>query len=247
MTPAQTPDYRARRRFFLFVFIVLAVGLFWLTNRQSADGHAPSFNSSAYSLTDPASPWVIVNKRRPLKPKDYVPTITLPNVALKYGPDAESMHVSTLMAPHLAKLFAAAQRAGHPLVLASGYRSYQYQVKVYKSEVNAYGKSQADEESARPGYSEHQTGLAADVAPADGSCALKQCFGRTATGQWLAAHAYQYGFIIRYPAGKQAVTGYEYEPWHLRYLGVKAATAMHQQGSRTLEAFFNLESAPTYN
>jgi D-alanyl-D-alanine carboxypeptidase len=182
-----------------------------------------------------------------LQPKTYVPTLTLPNVKLKKGKDNQSMLVSALMAPSLQRLFAAAAKAGYPMMLSSGYRSYNYQVSVYNSEVKAYGKAQADAESARPGYSEHQTGLASDVAPANGQCDLRQCFGDTPTGKWLAANAYKYGFVIRYPKDGQATTGYEYEPWHVRYIGVEAATAMHQQGIHTLEQFFNLEAAPSYN
>jgi D-alanyl-D-alanine carboxypeptidase len=206
-----------------------------------------SFDYSAHSLTDPASIWVIVNKHNPLQPKDYVPTLTLPNVKLKKGKDNQSMLVSALMAPSLQRLFAAAAKAGYPMMLSSGYRSYGYQVSVYNSEVKAYGKAQADAESARPGYSEHQTGLASDVAPASGHCDLSQCFGDTPTGKWLAANAYKYGFVIRYPKGGQAISGYEYEPWHVRYIGTDAAIEMHRQGISTLEQFFNLEAAPSYN
>lgn len=207
---------------------------------------ATSFDKTKYSLTDPASRWVVTNKLRPLDPKTYKPQLAVPDVKLKRNASADSMHVSRLMAPALEALFKAAAGAGNPLMLSSGYRSYDYQVTVYNSEVKAYGQAKADEESARPGYSEHQTGLAADVAPADGTCDLQQCFGTTAAGKWLAAHAYQYGFVIRYPEGKQSVTGYEYEPWHIRYVGSDLAAEMHKQGVTTLEEFFGLPAAPDY-
>ncbi len=151
------------------------------------------------------------------------------------------------MAPHLEQLFAAAQAAGVPLELSSGYRSYNYQVRVYGGEVKTYGQAKADSESARPGFSEHQTGLASDVAPADGTCDLSQCFGTTPAGQWLAAHAYEYGFIVRYPQGKESVTGYEYEPWHIRYVGTDLSQEMHRQGIQTLEEFFNISGGTNYN
>ncbi len=92
---------------------------------------------------------------------------------------------------------------------------------------------------ARPGYSEHQTGLAADVSRADGACELKACFSQTAEGQWLATRAWDYGFILRYPEGKEMATGYEYEPWHIRYVGVELARAVRDSG-QTLEEFARL-------
>ncbi len=218
------------------------------TDSSSQPTTEPStFDYSQHSLTDANSIWVIVNKHNQLNPQNYVPTITLPNVTLKKGKDAESMHVSSLMAPHLEKMFAAAKQGSYNLMLSSGYRSYDYQVKVYGSEVKAYGKAKADTESARPGYSEHQTGLSSDIAPATGTCDLSQCFGDTPEGKWVAANAYKYGFVIRYPKGKDSVTGYKYEPWHVRYIGVEAATEMHDQGITTLEEFFSLEPAPHYN
>lgn len=262
MAPRRTPSKKP----LLWLVIILLVGLLaaWIFHRPAAAPTKPAaaphqaatskpaapqaaaFNFSAHSLTDPSSIWVIVNKHNPLNPKDYTPTITLPNVALKYSKDTESMHVSSVMAPPLEALFAAATKAGYHLRLSSGYRSYAYQVKVYGSEVKAYGQPHADAESARPGYSEHQTGLAADVSPTSGKCDLSQCFGTTPEGIWLAGNAYRYGFVIRYPKGKEAITGYEYEPWHIRYIGTAAATEMHRTGIQTLEEFFNLEPAPNY-
>jgi len=217
------------------------------THHDTPTAQPSTFDFSAHSLTDPSSIWVIANKHNQLNPKDYVPTITLPNVPLKYSKDTENMHVSAVMAPHLKELFDGATKAGYQLRLSSGYRSYSYQVKVYNSEVKAYGQAKADAESARPGYSEHQTGLAADVSPVSGTCDLSQCFGTTPEGKWLAANAYRYGFVIRYPQGKESITGYEYEPWHIRYIGAEAATEMHKEGVQTLEEFFNLEPAPSYN
>lgn len=208
---------------------------------------ASSFNKSAHSLTNPASIWVIVNKQHPLKPKNYAPTLIVPSVPLKGSASAGNMHVSTTMAPALEKLFAGAKAAGYTLMLSSGYRSYSYQVGVYNGIVASQGQVAADEQSARPGYSEHQTGLAADVAPSSGTCDLSQCFGTTPQGGWLAANAYKYGFIIRYPADKQSVTGYEYEPWHIRYIGTDLSMQMHNQGIETLEEFFGVSGGASYN
>lgn len=205
------------------------------------------FDKKAQSLSDPASIWVVINKQHPINPLAYVPQLTDPNVPLKSGHLASNMQVSKQMAGPLESMFTAASNEGYHLMLSSGYRSYAYQVEVYRSIVSSAGQGSADEQSARPGYSEHQTGFAADVAPLSGKCDLSQCFGQTPEGQWLAANAYKYGFIVRYPAGKQAITGYEYEPWHIRYVGVALATEMHTQGITTLEEFFNIGGGGTYN
>ncbi|HSW74562.1 MAG TPA: M15 family metallopeptidase, partial [Candidatus Saccharimonadales bacterium] len=113
--------------------------------------------------------------------------------------------------------------------------------------VAAQGKSVADSQSARPGYSEHQTGLAADLGgTSDPSCNVADCFADTVEGKWLAANAYKYGFLIRYPADKVNVTGYIYEPWHIRYIGASLSTEMHKSHIETLEEFFGLPAAPSY-
>jgi D-alanyl-D-alanine carboxypeptidase len=139
-----------------------------------------------------------------------------------------------------------ATSAGMHLMLASGYRSYSEQVGLYNNYVSSYGQASADTFSARAGHSEHQTGLAADVEPVSGQCELDACFGNTPEGKWLAANAYKYGFIIRYPADKTLLTGYEYEPWHVRYVGVDLSGEMHKTGVETLEEFFGLPSFTSY-
>ena len=101
----------------------------------------------------------------------------------------------------------------------SGYRSYSQQASLYDSYVRQYGQATADTIAARPGYSEHQTGLAMDIGNASGICALQACFATMPAGKRAADHAAEHGFIIRYPAGSEATTGYTYEPWHLRYVG----------------------------
>lgn len=132
-----------------------------------------------------------------------------------------------------------AKADGIDLTLSSGYRSYQEQVDTYQYWVSVYGEEEANRQSSVPGHSEHQTGLAADIAAADGECTLDQCFADTPEGQWLALHAHEYGFIIRYPEGKEDITGYEYEPWHVRYLGVDIATEIYNQNT-TLEEYLGI-------
>lgn len=252
------PKRRARRWPWLFFVLIFGVAVWFLlrphqtvapvtshVKKPAATQKAP-FNKQQYSLTDPTSIWVIVNKQRPLSPANYAPTdLVTPTVPLRAASDP-TMQMRQVAATALESMFAAAKTAGVPMMLSSGYRSYEYQVSLYNGYVTVQGQEDADTMSARPGYSEHQTGLAVDVAPADGSCGVQQCFANTPAGKWVAANAYQYGFIVRYPNGKDAVTGYEYEPWHLRYVGVALATEMHKTGITTMEEFFDLPPAPNY-
>lgn len=206
----------------------------------------PGFDKTKYSTSNPTSIWVVVNKPRPLNPPDYVPPdLVMPAVPLRV-PGNESMQVRKVTADALATMFAAARRDNVVLMLSSGYRSYSYQVNLYNGYVASQGQAAADQASARPGHSEHQTGLAADIEPADRQCEIETCFATTLAGQWLAVNAWKYGFIIRYPADKVAITGYEYEPWHVRYVGVDLSTEMHNSGVETLEEFFGLPGGPNY-
>lgn len=206
----------------------------------------PSFNKKQYSVDDPQSIWVVVNKARPLDPKDYAPDVTVPDVPLRLNADNGEMHIAKAAAPGFEEMFAAAKQNGLQLMLASGYRSYNLQISVYGAEVKNYGQATADSESARPGFSEHQTGLAADIEPASRQCEVADCFGDTPEGKWVAANSWKYGFIMRYIPGKEAVTGYRAEAWHVRYVGKDLAKEMHDTGVQTLEEFFGLPDAPDY-
>ncbi|UJS27382.1 M15 family metallopeptidase [Macrococcoides canis] len=130
-----------------------------------------------------------------------------------------------------------AKKDKQSLVVRSGYRSYQMQDKLYK----AY-KAQdanADAYSARPGHSEHQTGLAFDIGSVESARDFTISFGDTTEGEWLAQNAHKYGFIIRYPEGKTHITGYQYEPWHVRYVGTKIAQEIFNK-KITLEEYLGL-------
>lgn len=213
---------------------------------NSSQNKPAAFNKQQYSTTDPTSIWVIVNKQHPLNPNDYVPSdLVVPDVPLRV-PGNESMQVRTVTAQALETMFSAAKKQGVNLMLASGYRSYTYQVGLYNSYVQSQGQAVADTQSARPGYSEHQTGLAADLEPANRVCEVDQCFASTPEGKWLSANAYKYGFIIRYAKGLDNITGYEYEPWHVRYVGTELSTEMHAKGVATLEQFFDVSGGKTY-
>ncbi len=133
------------------------------------------------------------------------------------------------------EMAAGAAQDGITLFIASGFRSYDYQAQLYQRYVDRDGKEQADTYSARPGYSEHQTGLAFDLNE------VSDAFIGTPEAEWLAAHAQEYGFIIRYPADKVAITGYKYEPWHVRYLGKETAAAVYESGL-CLEEYLGIDS-----
>lgn len=196
---------------------------------------------------DPTRLDVVVNKQRPLKPLDFVPSeLVLPQVPLATAPGSAQLRGDAAAA--LEEMFAAAAANGIGLTVVSGYRSYQDQVATYNHWVAVHGSMQrADGVSARPGYSEHQTGLAFDVGQSDGACTLLPCFRDTAAGQWMDEHAHRYGFILRYPPGYAPVTGFQPEYWHFRYVGPDISTDMHTRAIPTLEEYFGLPGAPNYS
>ncbi|HSX18111.1 MAG TPA: D-alanyl-D-alanine carboxypeptidase family protein [Candidatus Saccharimonadales bacterium] len=204
-----------------------------------------TFNKSKYSINDPNSIWVVVNKGRVL-PAGYVPPdLVTPNVPLRTKTSDPEMHLRNEAARALESLFSTASTESINFRLASGYRSYTEQVSIYASEVKSNGQAGADRESARPGHSEHQTGLAADLEPSTRLCEVEPCFANTPEGKWLMANAYKSGFIIRYQEGKENLTGYKYEPWHIRYVGADLAVEIQKNG-QTLEQFFGLAAATGY-
>ena len=136
-------------------------------------------------------------------------------------------------------MFAGAANEGISLWVASGFRSYDTQNWLYNNYVAMDGKAAADTYSARPGHSEHQTGLAFDLN------IVADYFAFTQEGVWLANNCWKYGFIIRYPAGKDGVTGYKYEPWHVRYLGTDLAKSVYESGL-TLEEYLGITSVYSY-
>jgi zinc D-Ala-D-Ala carboxypeptidase len=215
------------------------------TAETAAPSDTETATGSAAGHDDPARIDVVVNKRRPLEPLDYAPAdLRLPNVPL--GPGGEAAQVRAAVANAVEQLFAAAAADGVPMTLLSGFRSYQTQVSTYQHWVEVNGKAEADRISARPGYSEHQTGLVVDIGDPAGSCNLSACFADTAAGRWAAANAQRFGFIVRYQPGEEEVTGYSPEAWHLRYVGKKAAAGMAAEGTKSLETYFGLPAAPDY-
>ena len=187
-----------------------------------------------YDYLTASSLQVVVNKQRPLNPLTYKPVLD------KWLPLA----VPAANGYRAIKKGMYAAGVG-TLCLNSGYRSFATQTSTYNRDVARYGKKIAENLAAHPGYSEHQTGLAADVSTTALGCKITN-FGGTKAANWLAANAYKYGFIIRYPAGQTAYTGYQYEPWHIRFVGIDVAVAMHNANIIVLEKFFGLPAAPNY-
>ncbi len=131
-----------------------------------------------------------------------------------------------------------AQALGLNIYIASGYRSYQYQVNLYDRYVSTSGKAGADTYSSRPGYSEHQTGLCFDLN------SIEDSFANTNEGRWVNENAYRYGFVIRFPKGQEKYTGYQYESWHLRYVGEALAKQLYHDGEYlSLEEYYGITSS----
>ena len=130
----------------------------------------------------------------------------------------------------LKRMFDAAKQEGIYLYARSGYRSYQTQVNLFENYARQHGEEEANKFSAKPGHSEHQTGLTMDVTSESVNFQLTESFGETKEGIWLKENAHKFGFIIRYPKDKEHITGYIYEPWHIRYLGVDLATEITEMG-----------------
>ena len=199
------------------------------------------------STTDPESSWIVVNKQNPLNPIDYVPKdLVAPQFpVLNANPYGRKLRKEASKAAY--KLAMAMKAAGKgSLVIQSAYRSYAEQKTIHARQVEKYGLTTGEALAARPGYSEHQTGWAMDVSARGQGCQIRVCFGQTKAGRWLAENAWRFGFIIRYPSEAMEVTGYQYEPWHLRYVGQGLAMVMHDDKVRVLEKFFGYPSAPNY-
>lgn len=192
---------------------------------QKAGMDFPSLQTPpVFSFYKPDSITVLVNKSHPL-PKTYKPdNLILPSVPFDTEEYSEKKLLRPEAAKALEKLFTLAESEQISLCAISGFRSYERQEEIYQNNLTKHGPLHANLYSAKPGCSEHQTGLAMDVSTHSVNYALELYFGETTEGIWLAEHAYRCGFIIRYPKDKTEITGYAYEPWHLRFVGVLPAT-----------------------
>lgn len=187
-------------------------------------------------IKNPEAIDVLVNKTNWLS-KDYKPLdLIKPKVDFLPDTNLEAMLLRKEAAKSLEKLFKKAKKEKLNLFAVSGYRSYKRQSEIFKENLKENGE-EANKYSARPGQSEHQTGLAMDVACSEDENLLCEEFANTKEYEWLAQNVHKHGFIIRYPKGKEDITGYNFEPWHLRYVGIDKAKEIYLN-QVTLEEYF---------
>ena len=191
-------------------------------------------------IQNPENKLTLVNKVFAL-PEDYIPgDLVRPNVEFSFGnQDIEKSYMRQEAASALEKMFADAKSQDIHLFAVSGYRSYQRQDDNFHNKVNTIGEEAAAKIVAYPGNSEHQTGLAMDISSQSANFKLTEQFGETPEGKWLMENAHRFGYILRYPKGLETITGYNYEPWHYRYVGLKAAAEIYKN-QLTLEEYFNI-------
>ena len=268
------PKHRPVRRNPIFVFgppiafLSLGLSLIFQPNSFGANQHeiildrikeraetgwvVPTLGITDYqyprlSLDIAGKEWVLVNKDRPLNPIDFAPEDLRAMKTSEHLDNSRELRLTNAAATALEELARAMHQQGAgQLFVNSAYRTYNYQGELFLQKVEQYGEEEALLRSAKAGYSEHQTGLAVDVSvPAQG-CAIMACFGDTEGGIWLAENSWKYGFIIRYEEGTSEITGYTYEPWHLRFIGKPLAKMYHESGMNTLEEFWQLPASPSY-
>ena len=191
--------------------------------------------------------WVLLNKSRPLNPIDFAPESIRAMESSASLDNSRGLRLNVDAASALEEM-ADVMFAEGPgqMFVNSAYRTYEYQGELFEQKAGQYGEAEALLRSAKAGYSEHQTGLAVDLSvPAQGS-AIMQCFGDTVGGIWIAENSWRFGYIVRYEEGTSEITGFTYEPWHLRYIGKPISKMYHESGMNTLEEFWGFPAAPTY-
>ncbi|MGO5066071.1 D-alanyl-D-alanine carboxypeptidase family protein [Clostridium sporogenes] len=174
---------------------------------------------------------LLVNREHGLN-KNYIPEgLSIPNIPFSDKSEDEEKHVAGIIVKPLEELVNRAKEEGIILFGNSAYRSYKSQKNIYKNRVRSQGKELADAYVAKPGFSEHQTGLCVDITNKD-----RYFVEGTKEADWLAKNCYRFGFIIRYPKKKKSITNIEYEPWHIRYVGKEAAKYIYDN-KITLEEY----------
>src|SRR5690625_210344 len=213
--------------------------------------------TSPYELAEPENPDVytdvvenpyeilsVANKDFALS-GEYEPIdLTIPDVTFPFSGDDPKKQLRKEAADALEELFSSAEEDNIHLFAVSGYRSYERQESIFAANVEQDGEEHANTYSAKPGESEHQTGLVMDISSEDVGFDLTTDFGATTEGEWVKSHSHEYGFIIRYPKGKEDITEYQYEPWHLRFVGVEAATKI-KENEETLEEYLSVPLSKT--
>lgn len=207
---------------------------YYYNDNLSSEGAAEYMIDSGNDIT------MVVNKEWGLT-REYIPNnLMTPDVKFDFDEILEKRYMVQEAAQALEELFWEAQNAGIELVAVSGYRSFARQTELYNESLRTQGLEHTQEYLAQPGHSEHQTGLAMDVSCASMFMNLTEEFANTTEYKWLAENAESFGFIIRYPKGKEHITGYAYEPWHIRYVGKDLAAKLKDMDI-TLDEYFGKE------
>jgi D-alanyl-D-alanine carboxypeptidase len=208
---------------------------------QQSNNKTPTVKPSSKELqviAQPDSIAVLVNKYNKL-PETFTPKdLVFPKIPFLSTATTEKRKLRKEAALQLENMVNAAKKDNIHLKGVSGYRSHQTQKTLFHYYVKRDGYTKARTYSALPGTSEHETGLSIDITGKDGTCAAEDCFGKKPEAKWLAEHVQDFGYIIRYPKGKEAITGYKYEPWHIRYVGIKIAKEIAQKNI-TLEEYYD--------
>lgn len=205
-------------------------------NKVRADIHNKWYGSTiSDALKNSKDSVKLVNKSNRVS-EDYVPEdLVIPNI--KFLDGASNKYIVSEVADALEDMFEAAKKDNVTLIGVSGYRSYNYQDNLYKNKVKTKGKKYADKYVAVAGASEHQLGLAIDLVSSDYK-RIDNGFANSSGFKWLDEHMQDYGFILRYLKGKEEITGYAFEPWHIRYVGVDVAKEIKNRGI-TLEEYLD--------
>jgi len=197
-------------------------------------------NAYPETIENPYDILAVANKKHAL-PEEYEPNdLVTPDIRFPFEEDLPKKKMRQIAADAIEALFNAGDEAGVNLFGQSGYRSFDRQVAIFASYTERHGEEHANTYSAKAGESEHQTGLVMDVTSQDIGLQINTDFGTTDEGKWLQEHAHEFGFIIRYPEDKVEITKYQYEPWHIRYVGKKAAAEIYKNNS-TLEEYLELQ------
>lgn len=248
--------YRLRRALAASA-VVIVVALAWRVAGPSGGSAAETTTTSASTTTtvpplpectegdvvtalDPAEDWdrILVDTERAM-PSSYGPG-DLHNISEAGFPFTDGVMLRGFVMPDLKAFREAAAANGTPIGVIVGYRSYASQASLFERRTDELGASEAGSRVARPGHSEHQLGTTLDIT-SEGLTDVDQSWGATPTGQWVAAHAHEYGFIVSYPRDASKRTCYDYEPWHLRYVGRERAAEVIAQNVTLREHLWNLE------
>lgn len=211
------------KKWIIFIFILIIGFILFKLNEKK-------FYKNIELVKNPDNILTLVNKNNKL-PSVYIPN-DLIDIPTNMAYNGKKVRKEVLQA--FTKLWKEAKKNGYKITIVSAFRDYDYQAKLFENYVKEKGLKYALNCSAKPGHSEHQTGLAIDVMGSNGDYNL---FDETEEFNWMKEHAHEYGFILRYPKGKEKITGFKYEPWHYRYVGIDTATHLYLN-KLTLEEYF---------